>query len=196
MIVLWRKNISTQNPLLVKNFVNHVECDILFNWILSLYNQDKMTLWSKNNYLSGYRFFDKENIFWPPIDNSILKPLENIPSCFYEIRDLIREKFNFQNELQRKPATSLGGIMFKDGYVEPHIDSSVENFAHYRANVFASSDKGGLPIIDGKIFNVEKGDLIIFQADYFEHSTTVQQSDIPRVIVSYPFIIPKVSSTL
>ncbi|RTK94362.1 MAG: hypothetical protein EKK64_08605 [Neisseriaceae bacterium] len=162
---------------------------------MQLYNKDKMTLWSKNNYLAGHRIFDKDNIIWNPIDNRILKPLENIPSCFYEIRNFIRDEFDFQNELERKPATSLGGIMFKDGYVESHVDSSVENFDHFRANVFASSEKGGFPIIDGEIFHVEKGDLIIFQADYFEHSTTIQESENPRVIISYPFIVPKVSNT-
>lgn len=185
------RKITTQKPVLVKNFLDQKICQELAQWTHKLYLQNNLTLWSANNYLGGHRVFDPQNTVWEPNEKRILKPLIDIPNSFYESREKIKTLMKLETELIRKPATSLSGIMFRDGYVEPHKDSGVNGYVHLRANIFASSTKGGFPIIDNEIFDVKTGDLIIFAADLIEHSTTKQESNTPRVIVSYPFLMPQ-----
>lgn len=181
----------------IKHFLSGEECHCLHEWILGLWESNNLELWSMNNYIGGYRFHNPQNTTWHTDEyNRTLKPLKNIPELFLKIRDRISQRMGFEKELFRENATALAGVMFKDGYVEPHKDSSVEGHVHWRANVLLQCKDGGDPIIDGETYKLEAGDLIVFPADILEHSTTVQNSEQPRTLISYPFLLPHVSDII
>lgn len=175
----------------IQSFLQLESCQKLHEWILNLWGSKNLTLWSNNNYIGGYRFHNPEDKMWGADEyNRTLKPLIDLPTEFFETRNRIATELGFSNELFRPNATALAGVMFKDGYVEPHVDSTVDGYVHWRANVLLKCDDGGDPVIDGCTYKLNAGDLIVFPADVLEHYTTIQKSDEPRTIISYPFLIP------
>jgi hypothetical protein len=171
-----------------KKFIDDYCSTDLNEWII---NQKTLTAWNYEYYLGGYRFFDPDNKKWDLDEyGRILNPIENINKNFLELRSKIYDVLKFRQEYKSKTATSLVSLIKKYGQVPSHKDSTIEDFIHVRANVILSNpNKGACVIIENKKYKLETGDLILFPANILEHSTTEHKSDIPRTLVSYPFLI-------
>lgn len=176
----------------IKIFKNFIEKKIIFDlnkWIL---NQKNLTLWNTGYFIAGYRFFDPQNKIWEKDEfDRKLNPIEEVNDQFINIRYKIFNKLNIKKELISKNATSLISVIKKNGCIMSHKDSTIEGYIHLRANILLSNPiKGASIIIENKQYNIEEGSLIVFPANLLEHSTTVHDSDIPRTLISYPFLIP------
>jgi hypothetical protein len=176
---------------IIKNFASQEELKNLDIWVKTLYDEKKLVLWNESNYIGGYRINDPQNTTWDKDEfNRVLKAVDNVPNEFFEIRNRIKKVLNFENELIRKNTASFVGYMMKDGFVPTHKDSSFPGHTHIRANIMVAIEKGGDPIIDKKTYFLKSGDLIAFPADLIEHSTSIQLSEKPRILISYAFLIP------
>lgn len=172
-----------------KKFIKKKEISDLNEWIL---NQENLTLWNVGYLIAGYRFFDPNNKNWEKDEfGRILSPIKEIHPMFLNLRDKIKNILNFQDELISKNATSLISVIRKNGFIMTHKDSTIEKHVHMRANILLSNPRNGACIIiENKKYDIEKGSLIVFPANLLEHSTTIHNSDVPRTLISYPFLVP------
>lgn len=78
------------------------------------------------------------------------------------------------------------GVHYKQGaFTHLHKDTAPDNYVHVRCNVLLEKPKsGGMPIIDGKVFEVSVGDMWLVFASLEFHGSTPISSPF-RVIKSF-----------
>jgi len=128
-------------------------------------------------------------------------PIENLKRVEVELKKL----FN----IPKDAAYARMGVLIsysEKGYLcRLHKDPTVDDHCHARVNVLISKPSiGGDPIIvktgmDGKyprcrypiITSVKENEPWICIASEFEHSTTLQDGDIPRIMISIGYDVPR-----
>lgn len=83
------------------------------------------------------------------------------------------------------------GIHYEQGaFTHLHKDFAPENYAHVRCNVLLEKPKsGGMPIIDGKVLDIDVGDMWIVLASLELHGST-PISGPNRIIKSFGGLVP------
>ncbi len=174
---------------IIRNFIDKDLAFDLHNWVIS---QKKLTLWNKPSYyIGGYRFFDPDNKIWKKDEyGRILNPIENIRKDFLDLRTKISKVLNLDKEFISKNSTSLLSMLKKGSFVDLHYDSTLDDCDHIRSNIILSNSEGGaLFVIGEKEYDLFAGDLVSFPANLLKHGTTIHNSDVPRTLLSYPFLI-------
>mgnify|MGYP003587111097 CR=1 FL=1 len=78
-------------------------------------------------------------------------------------------------------------LITSGGFVHEHTDK-YSGFSHARANILISKPiNGGMPIINGKRYEIEEGDGWLFFPDTDLHSTDIVAGDKPRMTISFGF---------
>lgn len=174
---------------IIRNFINNQLIENLHSWVLS---QKNLTLWNKPSYfIGGYRFFDPSNKSWEKDEyGRTLLPIENLIDDFLELRNKIKYSIGIKDEFKNKNSTSFVSILKKGSFVEQHYDSSINGYNHIRANVILNNPEGSsFFVVEGKKHKLNSGDLVSFPANLLKHGTTIHNSDSPRTILSYPFLV-------
>lgn len=174
---------------IIRNFIDKSLAFDLHNWVLG---QKNLTLWNKPSYhIGGYRFFDPSNTVWEKDEHErVLKPIENIREEFLNLRSKISNLLNFANEHKSKNLTSFVSVIRKESFVDLHYDSTIDGYDHIRCNVILNNvENSSLFIVNGKKYDLSTGDLVSFPANLLEHGTTIHESEDPRTLLSYGFLI-------
>lgn len=168
------------------------ECRTLAEWGLQELSAGRLTLWNKDHYLGGYRFYEPENEIWEADEcGRVLKPLRNIPNEYIHLRSRINDKLGLQDHIPRPNSASLLIVSLPGGSTESHKDGSLDGYTHLRCNLnVLPPTSGGCLVVEGVEYPLGQGDLICFAADILEHSATVNTGNQPRITLSYPFIMP------
>jgi uncharacterized cupin superfamily protein len=69
-----------------------------------------------------------------------------------------------------------------------HYDAGIPGYITYKCNICVSGPENDTLFIDNSEFNLKLGDLYCFEANFYKH--WVNPSEIPRVLLSYGFILP------
>jgi hypothetical protein len=122
--------------------------------------------------------------------SSIKEPL----SLLDEIKQRIIYTENLQNKVFEPFRGDFVSIQRNGAKVPPHTDHNPEDSSLYsrRYNIFISlPEKGGLPIYDEELLEVEERSLLKVDSGLITHSTNIIEGNIPRVIISYGFAVKK-----
>lgn len=115
----------------------------------------------------------------------------DIPDCVWEIKERIIEKEDLY-AYQTEPIFRDFISYIKDGgKIHSHIDSNIDGYIHTRFNVFIQlPEKGGLPIYNEKIINVNELEYIKCFSGIHKHYCQKVEGNKSRIILSYGFLIP------
>lgn len=154
------------------------------NIVVTIEEQQKIIEWANQNYHNfkpnGYsRQYNCLNYF------------DDIPQCVWDIKDRIIKKENLYEYQQEPIFRDFISYIQEGGKIQPHIDSNVDGYVHTRFNVFIQLPiKGGLPIYNNKIIQVNELEYIKCFSGLYKHHCQKVESDKPRIILSYGFLIP------
>lgn len=122
-----------------------------------------------------------------PIDNRTGGPVEGVvPPEVYRIKERIMDKFNLRHyDVQKTfmnyflPGANLG----------MHRHYPPEGMADLRTNVMIQKPEGAEPIAAGRVFNVQAGDLWVFNANLNHWTNTIRGSE-PRIVLGFGWTVP------
>ena len=165
------------NYKLYKNFLSHVECDILNNWILD--NKDTSTFQDAN--MGGYRYTtrytDPSNFTYPDLAYQIQKRIISV----LELQDYILPPY--------KDGMVVSHALPKDtcyGHVDPDW---YPNRVTLHCNVALTNFKGGEPFIGEEIINFCQNDLLSYPVSKINHGSNIILGEHPRNIWIFGFCI-------
>ena len=179
--------------------------EILLNWILDKGNRDKFATspgYQKSGYVVGIKHLQ--------VPTPELKAHGFPFLVLRELADYLLEYFDLDVSTEIEP--NFGHLLCysEEGHeVQVHKDPNnnlvgedqrtqefkdidyLEDKVHVRLNVLLSkSEKGGDPIINGKIIPVKVNEPWLCLAGIYPHSTTITEGPTPRVLVSLGYFIP------
>ena len=77
------------------------------------------------------------------------------------------------------------GVVEEGGYVHQHMDPRTDGKCHVRINFMISKpDIGGMPIINGRTYDIKEGECWINLASEWEHGTDIVKGTKPRITLS------------
>jgi hypothetical protein len=77
------------------------------------------------------------------------------------------------------------GVNGESGFVHPHKDSSIDGHEHFRLNFLVSKpENGGMPVIDGKTYQIDEGQSWINIASKWAHMSTPVVGSKNRIVLS------------
>lgn len=154
--------------------------------ILSVEEQKEIVEWTRKNYI----YFKKNglNRYF-----QLLNYFHDVPNCIWEIKKRIIEKedlFNFEQEPFFKDSI---GYMLNGGELHLHTDPNPKDsdLIHTRFNVYVQIPiKGGIPIYDNKICNLNERTYICCRSGIDFHKCQIVEGEKERVVVSFGFLMP------
>jgi hypothetical protein len=77
------------------------------------------------------------------------------------------------------------GVNGEGGFVQPHRDQRIDGHEHFRLNFLISKpDGGGMPVINGKEYNIDEGESWINIASRWAHMSTPVVGKKNRIVLS------------
>ena len=173
------------NIKIVENFVNEKDLKELNNWT---FNNHKSSFFTDANMGKPFtrlttRYCGKEKNF-------------NYPKTAYKIKDKIVEYLNIKEKYLSPPLGKdciINGIGFKNGKIYPHKDPIwFPNTHTIHCNILSKKCiEGGNLIIEKKTYNLEEGDLIIYEVSELNHSVSLIKGNTPRIVWVFSFSVYK-----
>jgi hypothetical protein len=158
------------------NFISEDEKTTIFDW--SLRNEDSLI----------------PNPSGPFRTRGLFSSIEEPLTLLDEIKQRIINIENLKDKTFEPFRGDFVSIQRNGAKVPPHIDHNPKDDSLYsrRYNVFISlPEKGGLPIYDGELLEVQERCLLKVDSGLITHSTNIIEGNTPRVILSYGFAIKK-----
>jgi hypothetical protein len=146
----------------------------LYNWIMN-------DLWSK---------------LQPQICNRLhydlrIKNDPNVIPLVWEIHNRIIKREGMEGYLQEPSLRHFIAVIPKGAWIQKHTDRNIKNLFHTRFNVFISSPKNSCKTYyDGNVVETKDATYAVCRSGMDEHYTDVNEEDIPRVAISFGYIIP------
>lgn len=172
-------------PTIYKNIISEKERNILKNQALHMFDQNMMRPNSNNRYAISFKH-----------QNFLTKKHQEIYQKIVEILQL--------NDPIIDPFLGIIISLIKPGgAIHPHVDS-YENASLYDSNyskyigcknlrfnlmVERDDDDSYCPIIDGRLYQVERCDGWCFIASHLLHSTSVLSGTNPRIVYQFGFLL-------
>lgn len=179
--------------------------EILLNWILDKGNRDKFATspgYQKSGHVVGIKHLQ--------IPTPELKAHGFPFLAIRETADYLLEYFDLSDSCEIEPNFGYLLCYSEEGHeVQVHKDPNnnlvgedqrtqefkgsnyLEDKVHVRLNMLLSkSEKGGDPIINGKVIKVDVNEPWMCLAGVYPHSTTITEGKTPRVLLSLGYFIP------
>jgi len=84
------------------------------------------------------------------------------------------------------------GVNTETGFVHGHLDSTKQGCYHVRLNFLVSKPfDGGIPLIEGRVIDVDEDESWINLASEWWHSSTPVVGDKPRIVLSLGALVEK-----
>jgi hypothetical protein len=156
------------------NFISVEEQEIIRNWALR--NEKFLT----------------PNTSGPFRSRELFEKIPEKLDLNFEIKKRIIEIENLEKNEFKPFRGDFVSVQRNGAKVPEHIDHNPINreLRSRRYNVFISlPEKGGLPIYDGEVLNVDERTLLMVESGVIPHSTTQVEGEVPRIILSYGFAV-------
>jgi hypothetical protein len=168
---------------IVKNFIPKSQLKELNDWTLNNYKSSFFTdanMGRPNTRLTT-RYFSKENNF-------------NYPELVYCIKNKIIDYFDIKNEYISPPVgkdSIVNGIGFDGGDIFERTDPIwFSNTYTIHCNILSQKSlKGGVTIIENKNYDINEGDLLIYNVSHLNHKVTLIEGEIPRILWVFAFSV-------
>jgi hypothetical protein len=156
-------------PLIVENFTSKEDCEEIVKWANFAYGVKHEVMFIKSGRNRA--------------------PYINVPDVVYKNADKVMDEFDL-----RSYESTLDVFVNRHeegGQVFPHVHTPKwcgwNGYVDLRINLLVSKPhKGGVPIVENKEYEINEGDLIIFDAAE-DHSTDIVEGDKDRYLISYGF---------
>ena len=171
------------NIKIVKNFVNEEEFK-------------ELNLWTLNNYNSVY--FTDANMGVPSTRLTTRYAGEktdfNYPKGVYDIKNKIIKCLNLDNKYLSPPIgkdSIVNGIGFDGGDIFEHTDPIwFPNTYTIHCNIISQkSIKGGVTIIENREYDINEGDLLIYNVSHLKHKVTLIEGERQRILWVFGFSV-------
>ena len=171
------------NIKIIKNFVNEEEFK-------------ELNLWTLNNYNSVY--FTDANMGSPSTRLTTRYAGEKIdfsyPKCAYNIKNKIIKCLNIDNKYLSPPIgkdSIVNGIGFDGGDIFEHTDPIwFPNTYTIHCNIISQkSIKGGVTIIENREYDINEGDLLIYNVSHLKHKVTLIEGERQRILWVFGFSV-------
>ncbi len=171
------------NAKIIKNFVNEEEIK-------------ELNFWTLNNYKS--EFFTDANMGVPSTRLTTRYAEENTnftyPKVAYNIKNKIIKCLNIDNKYLSPPIgkdSIINGIGFDGGDIFEHIDPIwFPNTYTIHCNLISQKSlKGGVTIIDNKKYDINEGDLLIYNVSHLKHKVTLIEGKKQRILWVFGFSV-------
>jgi len=154
--------------------------------IMTIDEQQVIVEWVKKNYKyfksTGFnRYFQQLDYF------------DDVPLCVWEIKKRIVENEKLHNYQQEPIFKDSVGYMSEGGELHLHTDPNPNNseLYHTRFNVYVQiPDKGGLPIYNNKICNLQERTYICCRSGIDKHCCQKVEGKRERIVISFGFLLP------
>ena len=171
------------NVRIIKNFIKKSDLDILNNWTLSNY---KSSFFNDANMGIPHtrlttRYYNQENDF-------------TYPKLAYDIKNKIIKKLDI-NDKYLPPSIGkdsiVNGIGFESGNIYNHIDPIwFPNTYTIHCNIISQKClKGGVTVIEYIEYDINEGDLLIYNVSHLIHRVTTIEGKKPRILWVFGFSI-------
>lgn len=154
------------NDMFIKN--KHIKevNDSMKGWsILCNFSKNEVT-----NYISKFQG-DSTNV-------------DDVPNIFWYLSTKIADVLNINNNNIFFQYIYIG----KNGQVKKHYDAGMPGFITYKANIVILGPKVDYIYVGKDKIEIKPNDLYAFEANFYKH--WLEKSDIPRIHLSYGFILP------
>ena len=147
-----------KNYRIIRGFLKPKEIKVLKTYALKCY---------ENNLLQANGVSHSRN--WAKVED-----LPKVPKEFFLVKERIIKFFDLLEAKDEPSFSSYVSCVDRLGQIHQHRDLVEKGFKHFRCNILVQKPKkGGLPIIDGDVLNVEEGDLWAFNPDRHLHGSQV-----------------------
>jgi hypothetical protein len=173
------------NVRVVKNFINLKDIFELNNWTLSNYHKEFFNISEMNDLKTRYTTRQ--------CSNRKVDKLFNYPKISYKIQKRIIDNF----ELERFNKANIGkdgivtGIGFENDYIYEHVDPFWYPQTHtIHFNIITQkSQSGGITIIENNEYEVDNGDILIYNVSQHKHRVSKVIGKIPRILWVFGFCV-------
>ena len=150
----------------------------------------KLTSSEKNEIVNFAQVNHKNSLYFKP--NGVSRQFCIVSQTDTPISDLCLEilKNKYEelgiNEYQLEPVYGIFiGVNNEGGFVHEHSDPCPDNFIHTRLNFLLSKPiDGGMPIINGNVYEMQEDDCWINLASRWKHSSTKVIGKKDRIVLS------------
>ncbi len=171
------------NLKIIKNFVNEEDFK-------------ELNFWTLNNYKSAS--FTDANMGAPSTRLTTRYAGKNTnfsyPKVAYNIKNKIIECLNISKKYLSPPIgkdSIINGIGFDGGDIFEHTDPIwFPNTYTIHCNIITQkSIKGGITIIENREYDINEGDLLIYNVSHLKHKVTLIEGTLPRIFWVFGFSV-------
>jgi hypothetical protein len=170
---------------IIKNYLQKDTLKKLNDWTLENYKKSFFNVSNMNNCQTRYTTRQ--------CTNRNVDHLFDYSDFVYEIQKKICNDFDILNQ----PVAHIGkngivtGIGFENDYIEEHVDPIwVKNTQTIHFNIISQKPlNGGITIIENKKYDINSGDLLIYNVSKYKHFVTKVCGNIPRVLYVFGFCL-------
>jgi hypothetical protein len=120
----------------------------------------------------------------------------SVPIAIWRIKNRIIYRENLYNYMTEPIGSDVLVIHLKGGGTRPHRDSNLGEFKHIRFNVgIQIPESSSVAVYDGYIADIREGQYVMCRSGLDVHGVDENTSDIPRIIISFGFLIPEANIT-
>ncbi len=171
------------NVKTIENFVNKNQLEELNDWTLD--NYKKLSFTDANMGIPSTRLttrYTGKNINF------------SYPKVSYKIKNQIIKQLNINNEYLSPPIgkdSIVNGIGFDGGDIFEHMDPIwFPNTYTIHCNIISQKPlKGGVTIIENKEYDINEGDLLIYNVSHLKHKVTSIEGNLPRILWVFGFSV-------
>lgn len=172
---------------IISNFLNESDRIVMCNWALENYEKDFFYSPRMNPKYLGTRRTTRSR--------KTNKEDFSYPQNAYDVQNKILNYFKI-TEYKYPPGFKDGivcGVGRKGDAVYNHSDPvHYENTYTLHANfIVQKPESGGVTIIDGKEYNIDQNDLLLFVPSHLDHEVNEVVGDTKRVLWCYAFCVDK-----
>ena len=171
------------NVKIIKNFVNEEELK-------------KLNFWTLNNYKSASFTDANMGVTSTRLTTRYAEENTNFryPKVTYNIKNKIIKYLNIDNKYISPPIgkdSIVNGIGFDGGDIFEHTDPIwFSNTYTIHCNIISQKSlKGGVTIIENKEYDINEGDLLIYNVSHLKHKVTLIEGNLPRILWVFGFCV-------
>jgi hypothetical protein len=122
---------------------------------------------------------------------SSYKEGDSVPDCCWEVRRRAVSAFSVEEYEDEPRYKCFLGCNTKGGFIHPHRDPSPQGKRHVRMNIMLSKPKkGGYPVIEGKVIEINERDMWCFYPTFMRHESTPVVGVRKRFVLSIGILVP------
>ena len=172
----------------IKNFISYSDLKIMNKWTLDNYEKEFFNIAPMHpdmNRKVPTRFTTRRCI------EKGTDHLFDYPSLCYEIQNRIKERFKLDRIAPIGKNGIANGIGMEEDMIVSHSDPQwIEETFTVHFNVISQKPlSGGVTIIENKPYDIDEGDLLIYNVQNLKHRVNKVIGDIPRIIWVFGFCV-------